>query len=97
LRRDVFSGSARGALSAISCALGALAVALEMANRIRETRHRFMHSKNRNPRLQLLKSQLGTVMQIYGPASGVELIPSLHWRVYITKHDYHPVTWEMYF
>lgn len=58
---------------------------------------------NKTRELQLMKSQLKTVIQIYGPASGAELVskeelaPSLERRVYITKHDYHPVSWEMYF
>lgn len=59
--------------------------------------------KGREPQLQMLKTQLSGVLQIYGPASGAELIikeefsSSLERRVYITKHDFHPVTWEMYF
>lgn len=59
--------------------------------------------KNKAQQLQLMKSQLKTVVQIYGPASGAELVakedltPSLQRRVYITKHDYHPVSWEIYF
>ena len=53
--------------------------------------------------LQLLKSQLTTIETIYGAPFGYELVskeelsPSLERRVYITKHKYHPVTWEMYF
>jgi len=53
--------------------------------------------------LQLLKSQLGTVTQLYGTPYAVELVsvedltPSLQRRVYITKHEWIPITWEMYF
>lgn len=53
--------------------------------------------------LQLLKSQLNTVTQVYGQPYAVEavlvedLTASLQRRVYITKHEWHPVTWEMYF
>ena len=52
---------------------------------------------------QLLKSQLGTVMQLYGAPFAVELVsveditPSVQRRVYLTKHEWIPVTWEMYF
>jgi hypothetical protein len=51
----------------------------------------------------LLKSQLGTVSQLYGAPFAVELVsmedltPSLERRVYITKHEWIAVTWEMYF
>ena len=53
--------------------------------------------------LQLLKSQLTAVEQVYGKPFGHELVlkevltPSLQRYVYISKHEYHPVTWEMYF
>jgi hypothetical protein len=53
--------------------------------------------------LQLLKSQLGTVTQLYGSPFAVELVsvedltPSIQRRVYITKHEWIPITWEMYF
>ena len=52
--------------------------------------------------LQLLKSQLLTVTQIYGMPFGYELVveevlsPSLRRYVYITKHEYHPISWEIY-
>lgn len=53
--------------------------------------------------LQVLKIQFKTAVQIYGAPFAVELVskedlsPSLHRRVYITKHEFHPITWEMYF
>lgn len=53
--------------------------------------------------MQLLKGQLGTVMQLYGQPFAYEKIsteditPSLQRRLYLTKHEYHPVIWEMYF
>ena len=53
--------------------------------------------------LQLLKTQLAGALQIYGPATAAELVtkedlaPSLQRRVYITKHELHPLQWEMYF
>ncbi|MDH5670284.1 MAG: hypothetical protein OEY86_19975 [Nitrospira sp.] len=59
--------------------------------------------KDKGQQLQLMKTQLAGAIQIYGAASAAELIlkedlsPSLHRRVYITKHDLHPLTWEMYF
>jgi hypothetical protein len=59
--------------------------------------------KDKGQQLQLMKTQLAGAIQIYGPASAAELVskedlsPSLHRRVYITKHDFHPLTWEMYF
>jgi hypothetical protein len=59
--------------------------------------------KDKGQQLQLMKTQLTGAIQIYGPASAAELVskedlsPSLHRRVYITTHDLHPLTWEMYF
>jgi hypothetical protein len=59
--------------------------------------------KDKIQQLQLLKSQLNTVTQLYGDAFAVELVsvedltPSLQRRVYITKHEWIPITWEMYF
>lgn len=60
-------------------------------------------AKEKAQQLQLLKSQLTTVSQLYGAPFAVELVsledltPSLQRRVYITKHEWHPITWEMYF
>jgi len=59
--------------------------------------------KEKGQQIQLLKSQLSGALQIYGPATAAELIskqdlsPSLQRRVYITKHEFHPLSWEMYF
>lgn len=59
--------------------------------------------KEKTQQVQLLKSQLTTVAQIYGAPFAVELVsvedltPSLQRRVYITKHEWHPVAWELYF
>jgi hypothetical protein len=59
--------------------------------------------KDKIQQLQLLKSQLGTVTQLYGPPLSVEavsvedLTPSVQRRVYVTKHEWIPITWEMYF
>ncbi|HUK41366.1 MAG TPA: hypothetical protein VLX11_09990 [Candidatus Acidoferrales bacterium] len=59
--------------------------------------------KEKPQQLQLLKSQLTTISQLYGAPFAVELVsvedltPSLQRRVYITKHEWHPVTWEIYF
>ena len=59
--------------------------------------------KDKIQQLDLLKSQLGTVTQLYGQPFAVEevsiedLTPSLQRRVYITKHQWIPITWEMYF
>ena len=59
--------------------------------------------KDKAQQVQLLKSQLGTVSQLYGAPFAVELVsmedltPSLQRRVYITKHEWIAVTWEMYF
>ena len=59
--------------------------------------------KDKIQQLQLLKSQLDTVTQLYGQPFAVEqvsiedLTPSIQRRVYITKHEFIPVTWEMYF
>ena len=59
--------------------------------------------KDKGQQIQLLKSQLTGGLQIYGPATAAELVskedltPSLQRRVYITKHEFHPMTWEMYF
>ena len=59
--------------------------------------------KSKTQQLQLMKSQLRTAIELYGPPTAAELItkeelsPSLQRRVYITKHDYHPLSWEMYF
>lgn len=59
--------------------------------------------KDKRQQIQLVKTQLAGAIQIYGPASAAELVlkedlsPSLQRRVYITKHDLHPLSWEMYF
>lgn len=59
--------------------------------------------KDKGQQLQLMKTQLAGALQIYGPASAAELVltedisPSLQRRVYITKHDFHPLSWELYF
>lgn len=59
--------------------------------------------KERVQQLQLLKGQLATALQIYGvpydvePVSVEDITPSLQRRVYITKHEFHPLVWEMYF
>ena len=59
--------------------------------------------KEKIQQLQLLKSQLGTVTQLYGAPFAVEVVsvedltPSIQRRVYITKHEWIPITWEMYF
>lgn len=59
--------------------------------------------KDKIQQLQLLKSQLGTVTQLYGAPFAVEVVsvedltPSIQRRVYITKHEWIPITWEMYF
>ena len=59
--------------------------------------------KDKAQQVQLLKSQLGTVSQLYGAPFAVELVsaedltPSLERLVYITKHEWIAVTWEMYF
>lgn len=59
--------------------------------------------KDKIQQLQLLKSQLNTVTQLYGNPFAIELVsvedltPSIQRRVYITKHEWIPITWEMYF
>ena len=59
--------------------------------------------KDKGQQIQLMKSQLTGALQIYGPATAVEpvlkeqLATSLERRVYITKHEFHPLQWEMYF
>jgi hypothetical protein len=59
--------------------------------------------KGKAQQVQLLKSQLGTVSQLYGAPFAVEVVsvedltPSVQRRVYITKHEWVAVTWEMYF
>jgi hypothetical protein len=59
--------------------------------------------KDKIQQLDLLKSQLGTVIQLYGQPFAVEVVsvedltPSLQRRVYITKHEWIAITWEMYF
>lgn len=59
--------------------------------------------KDRGQQITLLKTQLTGALQLYGPATAAELVssedlsPSLHRRVCITKHEFHPLTWELYF
>lgn len=59
--------------------------------------------KDRGQQITLLKTQLTGAIQVYGPATAAEVVssedlsPSLHRRVYITKHEFHPLTWELYF
>ena len=59
--------------------------------------------KEKTQQVQLVKSQLGTVSQLYGSPFAVEVVsvedltPSVQRRVYVTKHEWIAVTWEMYF
>lgn len=59
--------------------------------------------KDRAQQITLVKTQLTGALKVFGPATAAEMVssedlsPSLHRRVYITKHEYHPLTWEFYF
>lgn len=50
-----------------------------------------------------MKALLENAVRLYGKPFSVELVssedlsPSLQRRVYVTKHRYHPIVWEMYF
>ena len=50
----------------------------------------------------MVKSQMATAVTLYGAPFGVEpvsvedLAPSLQRQVYITKHEWIALTWEMY-